>query len=80
MVRKARPEVVVIQASRRPNACRSPEENAKYCSLFFQAGPWTLLIGDVILPNLSLLGLPVELLHSAYDTQQIRPLKMRKVC
>ena len=35
LVRKVRPQVVVIQGLRRPGPCRSPEENAKYCSLFF---------------------------------------------
>ena len=60
------------------STCSSSEENAKYCSLFFR--PWTLLIGDVIVPNLSSLGLPVELLHSIYESQHIKPLKIQKVC
>ena len=32
LVRKVRPQVVVIQGLRRPCSSRSAEENAKYCS------------------------------------------------
>ena len=75
---KVRPQVIVIQRLKRPSPCRSPEENAKYCSLFFR--PWTLLTGDVIVPNLSSLGLPVELLYSIYESPLTQPLKMQDVC
>ena len=39
LVRKKRPDVIVIEGLKMPSTSRSPTENAKYCSLFFR--PWT---------------------------------------
>ncbi len=61
LVRKKRPDVVVIEGLRMPSASRAATENAKYCCLFFR--PWTLLPGEARIPNLTLLGLPHERLR-----------------
>ena len=70
LVRKKRPDVVVIEGLKMPRASRAAKENAKYCCLFFR--PWTLLSGDPRIPNLALLGLPHERLLDVYATSHTR--------
>ena len=69
LVRKKRPDVVVIEGLKMPRASRAANENAKYCSLFFR--PWTLLAGNLRIPNLALLGLAHERLVDVYATSGI---------
>ena len=64
LVRKRRPDVVVIEGLKMPRASRAAAENAKYCSLFFR--PWTLLGGSPQVPHLSFLGLPDNILKQLY--------------
>ena len=46
LVRKRRPDVVVIENLPLPSVNRPSAYNSKYCSLFFR--PWTLFAGDAI--------------------------------
>ena len=55
LVRKRRPDVVVIDGLPLPSVNKGSLFNAKYCSLFFR--PWTLAKGDATVPHLSYLGL-----------------------
>ena len=64
LVRKKRPDVVVIEG-KRPSATRSTKENAKYFSLFFR--PWTLLAGNTMVPNIALLGCVLDKVQELYD-------------
>ena len=66
LIRKKRPDVVVIEGLKLPSTARSDAENAKYCSLFFR--PWTLLPGGVYVPHLSLLGVSTKILQQVYET------------
>jgi hypothetical protein len=73
LVRKKRPDVVIIESLRLPSAKRSTMDNAKYCSLFFR--PWTLLHGSTDIPHISLLCLTRHNLEEVYgnDNAQARP-------
>ncbi len=73
LVRKQRPDVVVIEGFRTSKASRSPTENAKYCCLFFR--PWILLTGDPVVPNFTLLGLAKEQLVEVYNGALVSPKK-----
>ena len=64
LVRKRRPDVVVIEGLKIPRASRAAAENAKYCSLSFR--PWTLLGGNLEVPHLLFLGLPLDVLKLYY--------------
>jgi hypothetical protein len=64
LLRKKRPDVVVVEGLRMPSTARSDVDNAKYCSLFFR--PWTLLQGDAQVPFLSLLGIGRSILEEVY--------------
>ena len=54
LVRKERPDVVVIEGLRLLGVNKTATYNAQYCSLFFR--PWTLRRGDITVPPLELLG------------------------
>ena len=71
LVRKKRPDVVVIENLRLPSPARSNAENAQYCLLFFR--PWTLLAGDTRVPNLTLLGCAADHLKSIYSNDVEEP-------
>ena len=64
LVRKKRPDVVVIEGLKMPSPSRSAQENAKYCSLFFR--PWTNLLGTAVVPNIALLGCSRSVLQAIY--------------
>ena len=68
LVRKRRPDVVVIERLFLPSVKRKPVYNAQYCSLFFR--PWTLLQGDATVPHLSLLGMTASSLREVYETRK----------
>ena len=73
LVRKGRPDVVVIESLKMPRASRAAAENEKYCSLFFR--PWTLLGGSPQVPHLSFLALPHNILkqfHAKSDSSVVR--------
>ena len=80
LVRKTRPDVIVIEGLKKPSVSQSSVHNAKYCSLFFR--PWTLLAGTMRVPNISLLGLNLENLQAVYDASfdDRKVLKVRKTC
>ena len=67
LVRKKRPDIVVIEGMKLPSPSRSAQDNAKYCSLFFR--PWTNLIGTVVVPNIALLGCNRGALQTIYSHQ-----------
>ena len=56
--------VVVIEGLGLPRSTRSSTYNAQYCSLFFR--PWTLRVGDMIVPQFSLLGMDSKVLQGWY--------------
>ena len=64
LVRKKRPDVVVIEGLKLPSLSRTAVENAKYCNLFFR--PWTNLTGTAVVPHISLLGCNREMLERVY--------------
>jgi len=68
LIRKKRPDVVVIEGLKMPSTARSDIENAKYCSLFFR--PWTLLNGDMLVPHLALLGCGRTVLQQVYEVSR----------
>jgi hypothetical protein len=76
LIRKKRPDVVIIEGLKMPSSARSDIENAKYCSLFFR--PWTLLNGDVQVPHLALLGCSQTVLRQAFDVSRTPASKARK--
>ena len=53
--RKARPDVALIEKCKLPHPSRLNNYNGQYYNLFFR--PWTLLPGEVTVPNLTLPGL-----------------------
>ena len=63
--RKQRPDVVVIEWLAMPARRQTKEYNSKYCSLFFR--PWTLFIGSVDVPHISVLALPRAPLQRLYE-------------
>ena len=67
LVRKSRPDVVVVEGLKLPNTNRPASYNGQYCSLFFR--PWTWLQGDSTVPHLSLLGVDRQSLQVVYDHQ-----------
>ena len=73
ILRKKRPDVIVIEGLKQPSSSRTDTENAKYCSLFFR--PWTLLSGDPKVPHLSLLGCSRSVLGQLYTSKEEPPLK-----
>lgn len=80
LVRKTRPNVVMIEGLKLPSARQTTSYNAKYCSLFFK--PWTLLHGFADVPHLSLLGFTTHALSIVYkstdasrDVQKAGPAK-----
>ena len=77
LIRKKRPDVVVIEGLKLPSSSRSDIENAKYCSLFFR--PWTLLNGDTQVPHLALLGCGQAVLRQVYDVSRTPASKIGKV-
>ena len=64
LVRRPRPVVVVIEGLGLPRSTRSSTYNAQYCSLFFR--PWTLRVGDMIVPQFILLGMDSKVLQGWY--------------
>ena len=71
-MRNNRPHVVVIEGLKLPSSSRESGYNAQYCSLFFR--PWTLLQGDKVVPNFSLLALDRSALSVVYD-EHASPLR-----
>ena len=76
LVRKKRPDVVVIEGIKLPSSARSPIFNSQYCSLFFR--PWTLLSGTPRVPHLSLLGLRWDSLRELYEPNTQPQVKHQK--
>ena len=66
LVRKRRPQVVVIEGLPLPSVNKSAEYNAQYFSLFFR--PWTLHAGDATVPHLSLLGMEKRVLNQWHQS------------
>ena len=66
LVRKNRPDVVVIEGLSQPSVTKASVYNSQYCSLFFR--PWTLFSGDPIVPHLSLLGVESNILREYYES------------
>ena len=77
LVRKTRPDVVVIEGLKLPNPTRSNIYNGQYCNLFFR--PWTLLTGDATVPHITLLGLDVAALHALYENPALQVPKAAKI-
>ena len=72
LVRKRRPDVVVIEGLKLPSQSKTATYNAQYCSLFFRA--WTLQQGDITVPHLSLLGLNSSSLLEWHAWQDVQDL------
>ena len=76
LVRKVRPDVVVIEGLILPNPNRSNIHNGQYCNLFFR--PWTLLKGDATVPHITLLGLDEASLRMLNETPAVQVPKAAK--
>ena len=76
LVRKARPDVIVIQGLKLPNPNRSNLYNGQYCNLFFR--PWTLLSGDPTVPHITLLDLDRAFLQVLYNSPAMQVPKISK--
>ena len=66
LVRKHRPDVVVVEGLGLPSVNKTSAYNAQYCSLFFR--PWTLHCGDATVPRLSLLGMGKAVLQQWHES------------
>ena len=74
--RKARPDVVLIEKCKLPHPSKPNDYIGQYYNLFFR--PWTLLPGEVTVPNLTLLGLNKADRICIYDGQSPPRSKMAK--
>ena len=77
LVRKDRPDVVVIEGLPLPSVSKTSAYNAQYCSLFFR--PWTLRRGDATVPHLSLLGMDSGVLQE-WQGSVDQPSQVRSPC
>ena len=74
--RKTRPDVVLIEKCKLPHPNKPNDYNGQYYNLFFR--PWTLLPGEVTVPNLTLLGLNKTDRECIYDGESLPESKMAK--
>ena len=77
LLRKCRPDVVVIENLKMPSVNRPSAYNAQYCSCFFR--PWTFQRGDTSVPHLSLLGMQAQDLQKWQDSLD-RPSQQQGSC